>query len=383
MIRAHALRGACLAFLCCVASVAVTAEPVSVLVRNGPPARRVDLAIVGDGYTAGEMQKFRDDAAAVANAYFAEPPYDEYRRYFNVRAIEVASAQSGADHPSGNVFRDTAFDAAYDCFGIDRLICVDTGAVYAVLDASGVTPAQRDMVWVLVNDSRYGGSGGAVAVASTHESVVDLLLHEAGHSFGFLADEYTYSPPACENTVEPAEPNVTIQAARDGIKWTHWIAGGTPLPTTAVTSALPGLYQGARYCVSGMYRPTYASAMAVLGAPFEQVNEEQLVKRIYNFVSPIDRRSPVARDVVVAAGTQQEFSVFTPRPASHRLRTSWTLDGVVQAAANNRRSFTVDTGLLRPGTHRVRAQVRDATPKVRNDPDGLLAATTVWTLIVE
>lgn len=359
------------------------AAPVTQLVNSGWATRRVDIVIVGDGYTAAEMGKFRTDAATAAAAYFTEPPYDEYRRYFNVRAVEVESAESGADHPSRGVFRDTAFDAAYDCAGITRLICVDTGAVYSVLQASGITPARRDMIWVLVNDSEYGGSGGALAVASTHLSVVDLMLHEAGHSFGLLADEYIYSPPSCQNGFEPAEPNVTIQTARESIKWAHWIAQSTLLPTTTTTPAKPGLYEGARYCTSGMFRATYASTMSVLGAPFEQINEEQLVKRIYNFVAPIDTRTPDTRNLNLAAGAVQAFAVTTPRPVTRRLRTNWYVNGVRQPAAYNKRSFMLDTAPLGPGTHKLRVRVLDSTPKVRNDPDRLLRQSYTWTIHVE
>ena len=104
--------------------------------------------------------------------------------------IDVASAQSGADHPLTSTYVDTAFDATYSCAGIQRLICVSSSKVSAVLTNSIPAANARDMIVVLVNDSEYGGSGGWFAVASLNGAVVELVLHETGHSFGLLADEY-------------------------------------------------------------------------------------------------------------------------------------------------------------------------------------------------
>lgn len=358
------------------------AEPVTVLRSNGAAARRVDIAILGDGYTAAQAAELRDDAAAAVEAWFAKPPFDAYRRYFNVRLVEVASAESGADHPSRGEYRDTALGAAYDCAGIERLICVDTGAVYDTLAASGVTAAQSDVIWVLVNDPAYGGSGGAVAVASTHPSVAELVLHEAGHSFGLLADEYTSSPPACVNAVEPAEPNVTISRTRATTKWRAWIDAGTPVPTTGTAAGVPGVYEGGRYCTTGMYRPTHDSLMATLGRPFEQVNEEQLVKRIYARVPPIDTRSPLAARVGLSATGTRDFTITTPRPVTHALEVNWFLDGQRVAAFDGRRSVRLDGATLAPGEHRLWVRVRDRTAKVRNDPDRLLVGNFTWTVTV-
>jgi hypothetical protein len=144
---------------------------------------------------------------------------------------------------------------------------------------------ERLLVLVLVHDPTYGGSGGAIAVASTHTAVVELVLHELTHSFGLLADEYGGPPPpVCDAAVEPPETNVT----KDLIKWTSWIDFSTPIPTFATAPGIPGLYQVAKYCDYTLFRPTYNSKMRSLGIAFEQINREQLIKRIYNWVLPID-----------------------------------------------------------------------------------------------
>ena len=165
--------------------------------------------------------------------------------------------------------------------GVLRLICVKISqGQHRRLKLAGAT--EHDMVLVIVNDSEYGGSGGAVAVASTNAAVVELVLHEEGHSFGFLADEYGGPPPpSCNNSNEPSQPNATKQTQRAQIKWNQWIDPATPVPTTSTTLGVPGLYQGALYCDSGLYRPTYRSKMRAF--PYEQINAGTIGKAHLRF----------------------------------------------------------------------------------------------------
>src|SRR6185295_103372 len=112
----------CVLLLCCFTCfVFAQAEPTETIVNNGSPTNRVDVAIVGDGYTASQMDKYRTDVVNFVQAMFAQDPYREYQRYFNVHRVDVISNQSGADHPERGVFVDTAFDAAYNCSGTQRL----------------------------------------------------------------------------------------------------------------------------------------------------------------------------------------------------------------------------------------------------------------------
>src|ERR1044072_2346123 len=224
------------------------AEPFETIINNGSAANRVDIAILGDGYTAADMQKYKNDVQNAMDQFFNNEPFHEYRNFFNVHRIDVISSQSGADHPERipALFVNTALDATYNCSGIQRLICVDVGKVFTLL-GNNVNPAQRDIVLIIVNDSEYGGSGGSVAVASTHPDVLELILHELGHSFGFLADEDGgQPPPSCNNTVEPSAVNITMATQRALIKWNQWIDASTAIPTLTTLSGVPGLYQGAK-----------------------------------------------------------------------------------------------------------------------------------------
>jgi Ca2+-binding RTX toxin-like protein len=363
-------------------------EPVTTIRNNGDSANRVDLVILGDGYTSTEMGKYATNVENAVQRFFAQEPFKEYQRYFNVRRVDVTSAESGADHPEDvpPISKDTAFDATYNCAGIERLICVDVSKVDTVLGNS-VGADQRDMVLVLVNDTEYGGSGGSIAVASLNPAAIEIVLHEIGHSFGLLADEYDSGPPPpCDNTVEPPEVNVTRETDRGLIKWnvgggppTGWIDPSTPIPTTTTQAGVPGLYQGAKYCFTGLYRPTYNSKMRTLGPPFEQINEEQLIKRTYNLVSPLDSSSPLSSDVTLVLGDSQAFQVTVPTPDTHSLSATWYVDNSAVATGL---TFTFNSGTFGTGPHTVQVIVEDPTPKVRNDPGNVLRDDRTWMVTV-
>ena len=368
--------------LCLVAVVAfaraAVAEPVETIINNGDPANRVDIAILGDGYTAAELSKYQTDVQQFMQAFFEDEPFREYQRYFNVHRIDVVSAESGSDHPELGTSRNTAFDSAYNCAGIQRLICANTFKVSNVANAS-LAPAQHDLIILIVNDATYGGSGGSIAIASTHPLARGTVLHETGHTLGLLADEYSSSPPTCENTVEPSQVNVTRETSRAAIKWNAWIDPSTPIPTSTTQSALPGLYLGARYCTAGLYRPTYSSKMRDSSRPYEQVNSEQLVRRIYDRVSPVDSFAPAGTTLQLTTAQSQIFSVATPAPLTHALSVSWTIDG---QPAGTSASLTVNPGALGAGAHTVEATARDQSTFVRSDPEQLLTERVRWSVNV-
>ena len=353
------------------------AEPFETIVDNGEAMNRVDITILGDGYTAAEMQKYRNDVQALMTHFFNNDPFREYRNFFNVHRIDVVSSQSGADHPERNSFVNTALDATYNCNQTQRLICINFTKANTIVGNS-VAPSQRDIVFVIVNDAEYGGSGGSIAVTSTHPDVLELVLHELGHSFGLLADEYGGPPPPnCINNVEPSAANATKATDRGLIKWNHWIDPGTPLPTQTMSQGVPGIYQGAAYCDAGLYRPTFESKMRILGQPYEQVNTEQLIRRIYNLVSPIDASEPAATDISLTTEQSQTFAVTPLLTFSNTIKVDWYVDGVFQSTGAE---FTVTN--VPAGNHVVDAVVKDHTPLVRKDTENLLLDNRTWNLMV-
>jgi len=215
-------------------------------------------------------------------------------------------------------------------------------------------------------------------VASTHTSAVEIVLHEVGHTFALLADEYVDLAVTCNNSIEPSEPNVTRQTVRASIKWNVWIDPSTPVPTFGTTET-PGLYEGGRYCPTGLYRPTFNSKMRSLGRPFSAINTEAHVKRLHNFVTPIDSSLPAPSSFSLPKGKRQFLSVAVPLPWTHSLNVSWAIDGVPIGAGL---SATLRTGSLSLGSHALTVVVTDPTPLVRNDPSQLLTASRTWTVTI-
>src|SRR4029077_19386132 len=202
--------------------------------ENGPPAVKVDLLVLGDGYAAGEMEKFHADVRRLTDALFAVEPYKSHRGDFNVRAIDLASPASGVTDPRPATWRRSPLGLAYNAFDSERYML--TFADEAVREAAAQAP--YDALILLSNSRKYGGGGifnlwNTAAVDSAESAY--LLVHEFGHSFAGLGDEYytsqvsyeTFNPPGSE----PWEPNVTACLDPQHFKWRDLVAAGTPLPT--------------------------------------------------------------------------------------------------------------------------------------------------------
>src|SRR2546423_4511278 len=144
----------------------------------------------------------------------------------------------------------------------------------------------------------------------------EILFHEIGHSFGKLQDEYAM-PEDCSRTIPTDSPNVTSNTSLALIPWSIWISPFTPIPTTATSPGVPGLYAGAYYCKTGKYRPTFESKMRLNGKPYEQINTEQLVIRMYGFVPLPLSFSPAETRLTLTQGEEQTFQVTVPVPLTH------------------------------------------------------------------
>ena len=201
------------------------------VMKNGEPRDKVDLLLMGDGYTAGEMDKWHQDARRLAEVLFAVSPFKERRSSFNVWAVDTPSDESGVSRPSDGVYRRTALRASYDAFGSERYVLTFDNK--RMREAAAAAP--YEFVEIVVNDRKYGGGGIHnlyATVSADNASTPYVFVHEFGHHFAALADEYYTSDVAYEDSSarpEPWEPNVT--ASPQSPKWKDLIAPGTPLPT--------------------------------------------------------------------------------------------------------------------------------------------------------
>ena len=202
--------------------------------HNGDPTTKVDLLMLGDGYTAAECAaKFKKDARRMADALFAVEPYKSRRKDFNVWGICPPSAKSGISRPSTGFYNATPVGATYDVFGAERYVLTMNNRAFRNISSW----APYEFVELLVNNETYGGGGlyNVFATAAVDNDWASyLFVHEFAHHFAGLADEYYTSPDvynAPESIVEPWEPNVTALLDRKNLKWKNLATPGVPIPT--------------------------------------------------------------------------------------------------------------------------------------------------------
>lgn len=213
----------------------VAPQDVRVLVENGDPTTKVDLLVLGDGYTAGEMEKFFSDAERAAGYLFAEEPFASRQGDFNVRAIGTAARESGISRPRSGIFRDSPLGTTYNVFDSERYVLSTDELAWRDVAAA----APYDVVLILVNSRKYGGGGiyGLYSTAAIDSGFADyLVVHEFAHHFAALGDEYYTSSVAYEEgdgePVEPWEPNLTALNDPEHVKWAHLVEPDTPIPTS-------------------------------------------------------------------------------------------------------------------------------------------------------
>lgn len=228
------------------------------LQRNGEPGDKVDFLILGDGYTAAERGKFEAQARRVMELLFEQSPFKEHRKDFNVWALCPPSRESGISRPSTGVHRRTPLGTTYDAFGSERYVLTFDNRAWRDIAAQ----APYEFVEILVNAETYGGGGihNLYSTASAGNSTIGyLFVHEFGHHFAGLADEYYTSDVAVTNSPtrpEPWEPNVTANPQQP--KWGALVNPGVPLPTPwkkAEFEAHSHAYQKERRAIRGANRP--------------------------------------------------------------------------------------------------------------------------------
>jgi hypothetical protein len=202
--------------------------------ESGAPTDKVDLVLLGEGYTEAEMDKFHSDVARLVERLFETEPFKTRKSDFNVWAIDLPSDRSGVNRPHVGQFRRTPVSAEYNIFGSERyLLTFDNRRLRDILSA-----APYEFVEILVNEEQYGGGGiyNFQATTAVDTDFADyIFVHEFGHHFAGLADEYYTSSVAYEPTGEqhrePWEPNVTALLDPSHLKWADLVEEGTPLPT--------------------------------------------------------------------------------------------------------------------------------------------------------
>ena len=204
------------------------------VLENGPPAEKVDLLILGDGYTETELGAYRAAARRAADELFSFPPFAQHRDNFNVWAIDVPSERSGISQPRTGTWNRTPLGLSYNIFDSERYVLTFENEALREIAAQ----APYDALILLANSDQYGGGGIFnlyMTAAAGSGQMPYLIVHEFGHSFAGLADEYYTSQVSYEEFVpegvEPWEPNITALLDPERVKWNSLISAETPIPT--------------------------------------------------------------------------------------------------------------------------------------------------------
>lgn len=226
---------------------------------TGDPARRVDIVLLPEGYTADEMEQFKADCKLFAEGLFSLSPYKETSNLFNIRAVLAPSEQSGVDIPKENIWKNTILNSSFYTFDSERYVMTYDNK--SLRDLSANVP--YDFVYIIVNTQKYGGGAiynhyGISISGNLHAAKV--YVHEFGHLFLGLADEYveigsSYNDMYPTN-VEPWEANITTLVNFDK-KWKDMLDKATPIPTPVDPKNIKklGVYEGGGYVAKGVYRP--------------------------------------------------------------------------------------------------------------------------------
>jgi hypothetical protein len=209
-------------------------DSVYVLMASGPPHEKVDLLIVGEGYTQEERGKFESDLKRYFGIFFSWEPYRSSRAKFNFRGIFSPSPEDGVDEPRQGVYRHTLLGASFNSLDSDRYLLVEDNKMLRDVAAQ----APYDALLVMVNSNRYGGGGlynDYCCFTSDGTWNEHVMLHEFGHSFAGLGDEYYTKDVAYEDFlekgVEPNEPNITALLDPSKLKWKDLVSPGLSIPT--------------------------------------------------------------------------------------------------------------------------------------------------------
>ncbi|MCF7973138.1 MAG: IgA Peptidase M64 [Phycisphaerae bacterium] len=213
--------------------------------HHGDPHEKVDFVFLAEGYTEDEWDKFKRDVTRFTDALFRVEPFKSERSKFNVSGVFRPSAESGVDEPTKGAFKNTVLSASYNALDTPRYLLIDDNRT--MRDIARAVP--YDTILVLANTARYGGGGiynnYTIFTADDRQSE-EIMVHEFGHGFANLADEYfgnvaytDYFPAG----VEPYPPNITALLDPNHVKWQHLLTPGIPIPTPWGQEELASLRQ--------------------------------------------------------------------------------------------------------------------------------------------
>ena len=229
------------------------------VVISGDPSVKVDIVIIPDGYTSDEMETFKNDCIEFAGYLFNSSPFKENESKFNIRGINSPSKESGTDIPAEDIWNKTLVNTTFYTFDLERYLMTNNNKTLRNVAAN----VPYDQIYILVNSDKYGGGSiyNLYSVCVNDNPAEEFVfVHEFGHGFASLADEYFTSDVAYQDfyslDVEPLDPNLTTLVNFDS-KWKDMVEDGTPIPTPSSEEYedVLGAFEGGGYVEKGVYRP--------------------------------------------------------------------------------------------------------------------------------
>jgi hypothetical protein len=364
--------------------------PIGVAIVNaGPPKNRVNYVILADGYTTttANTTLMTHVDAAMTERFTPElgQPYLRYKNFVNICLFKSVSQTDGIGR-GPTIFNCTGNDTS-------RLAECDTRTAQQVLTAN--TPAGMNVSWhsIVLNGSSWWNTGAAWMLWSGgNRDGAKAALHEGGHGFHDLADEYCAKGTGAScgpngggpNGIEYEEVNSTGNGTTSADKWRMWLGTtqkGLAMPDKGATG-LQGLFVGSNYVDTGQYRPSANSKMNslfgnALDTSFNSVSREKIVMDIWRYVTPIDSTTPPAG--AVSSTTILSVNVIDPAV----IDVDWSVDGAVKVAKGGT-TFDVAGQRLAPGSHTITAKAHDnATADLVLQVPGNMWGRMNWTRSVE
>ncbi len=231
---------------------------VDTILYNKAPQNAIDIVVIGEGFRTEEMDKFANESRALAKTLFSSKVFSKNNESINVYAVQSPSLESGADNPKKDEWINSYFDASFNTLYSERYLMVKD--IRKVRDVASLVP--YDQIYILVNTEKYGGGGiyNFYSICSAYGRANEqVLIHEFGHGFGALADEYYYDDDFLTDYIdqsrEPWQKNITTLVDFDQ-KWADMLKKKTPVPTPAARAKkYPlGVFEGAAYVSKGVYR---------------------------------------------------------------------------------------------------------------------------------
>ncbi len=332
--------------------VAAQVFPKDTIMLSGSRTNRINLAYLSDGYQTSELNLFKTDATTINASLFNTVPFSLYKNFFNAFSIRVPSLSSGAKHPvtasdEGTVPQpyanpDNHFQSSFDSYSIHRLLVPQNDT--AITNVLAINLPDYDQVFMVVNSPYYGGSGGTYSTSSTNAASTEIAIHEIGHSFAGLADEYWAGL-----SYAAEKPNMTANNSAATIKWKPWLG----INNTGINA------YGGSGDPANWFKPSTGCKMQALNNPFCSVCTQEFIDKIHQLVNMIDSYLPLNTSISLTTPDSLAFSIVALSTLPNTITVNWYINNIFYKTGIPQ--IKIPHTALLTGLNTIKAETVDAT----------------------